>query len=176
MNKSLYIFNYFCQERKGWPLINFNWANPNPTCYNCLMEKFPKVGVAIILVKDGKVLMGKRIGSHGAQTWSFPGGHLEFGESLENCAKREVKEETSLAIPGIIYGTFTNDIFKNEGKHYITLYVIATDFQGEPKILEPDRCLGWQWFAWDKLPQPLFLCIENLLKQKFDPRKFVDNS
>ena len=52
--------------------------------------KRPKVGLAVIVYKDGKILMGKRIGSHGVNTWSFPGGHLEFLETFEECAKREV--------------------------------------------------------------------------------------
>ena len=60
-----------------------------------MLEK-PKVGVAVIVVKDNQVLMGKRIGSHGENTWAFPGGHLEFGETPEECATRELFEETGL--------------------------------------------------------------------------------
>jgi 8-oxo-dGTP diphosphatase len=43
--------------------------------------KRPKVGVGVIIKKDGKVLMGKRKNAHGDGTWSFTGGHLEFGEA-----------------------------------------------------------------------------------------------
>ncbi|MBI2476733.1 NUDIX domain-containing protein, partial [Candidatus Uhrbacteria bacterium] len=39
----------------------------------------PKVGVGVIVWRDCEVLMQERIGAHGAGTWSFPGGHLEFG-------------------------------------------------------------------------------------------------
>ncbi len=55
------------------------------------MER-PKVGVGVIVVKEGKVLLLQRKNSHGSGTWCFPGGHLEYGESLEECAKREVLE------------------------------------------------------------------------------------
>jgi 8-oxo-dGTP diphosphatase len=56
------------------------------------MEKRPAVGVAAIVTKNGKVLLGKRKGAHGEGSWAFPGGHLEFNESIEDCAKREVFE------------------------------------------------------------------------------------
>ena len=61
-------------------------------------RELPKVGVGVIVVRDGKVLLGKRRGAHGEGSWSFPGGHLEFNELLEICAKREAKEETGLEI------------------------------------------------------------------------------
>jgi 8-oxo-dGTP diphosphatase len=61
------------------------------------MER-PKVGVGVFIIKDKKILMGKRINSHGEGTWSLPGGHLEFFETFEDCAKREVMEETGLKI------------------------------------------------------------------------------
>jgi len=58
----------------------------------------PKVGVGVIIVKDNKVLMQKRINAHGNGSWSFPGGHLEFNEELEDCAKRETLEEAGINI------------------------------------------------------------------------------
>ena len=122
-----------------------------------------RVGVGVIVVKDDKVLMGKRIGSHGENSWSFPGGHLEMFESVHECAKREVKEETGIEIKNLQDVTFTNDIFRSEEKHYITLFVRAEYSFGEVKVLELDKCLEWKWCQWQDLPQPLFLPIEHLL-------------
>jgi 8-oxo-dGTP diphosphatase len=85
----------------------------------------PKVGVAVIVIKDSKILLGRRVNSHGSGTWQFPGGHLEFEESIEDCAKRELFEETNLKIRNIRFGPYTNDIFNEEQKHYITLFVVA---------------------------------------------------
>ena len=59
----------------------------------------PKVGVGVVVVKDGKVLVGKRIGSHGAETWAFPGGHLEWNEKIEECADHTNPPTANL--PGI---------------------------------------------------------------------------
>jgi len=89
------------------------------------MDKKPKVGVGVIVIKDNKVLLGKRKGSHGEGSWCFPGGHLEFNESLENCAKRETLEETGIEIKNIRFETITNEIFKDEGTHYITIFMLC---------------------------------------------------
>lgn len=129
----------------------------------------PLVGVAVIVTRNGKVLLGKRKGAHGAGSWAFPGGHLEFNESIIGCASREVYEETGLCIKNCRYGTFTNDLFKEHNKHYVTLSVVCDYESGEPEIKEPDKCAEWKWFSWDNLPQPLFLSLRNLLDQGFNP-------
>ncbi|RSM08793.1 hypothetical protein CEP52_004485 [Fusarium oligoseptatum] len=77
----------------------------------------PRVGVsAIIYGPDGKMVTGKRKGSHGAGTWQLPGGHLDYGESLLVCAEREVLEETGLKVKGIKIVAVTNDIFEKGGE------------------------------------------------------------
>jgi len=85
----------------------------------------PKVGVGVIVRKGNKVLMGHRINAHGHETWCFPGGHLEFNESIEDCARRETEEEAGIKIKNIRPAPWTNDIFKKEKKHYVTLFVLA---------------------------------------------------
>ncbi|WP_435276223.1 nucleotide triphosphate diphosphatase NUDT15 [Psychrobium sp. nBUS_13] len=108
------------------------------------------------------VLLGERIGSHGANTWATPGGHLEMGESIESCAAREVLEETGLEISAITQLGYTNDIF-DATKHYITLYVTAESASQDATIMEVDKCTQWQWFDMTKLPSPLFKPMNNLL-------------
>ncbi|OCQ22721.1 ADP-ribose pyrophosphatase [Pseudoalteromonas luteoviolacea] len=129
------------------------------------MDNNVRVGVGVILVRDNKILLGERIGAHGENTWATPGGHLELGESVEECAIREVLEETGLQIVEPKKVAFTNDIFEQEGKHYITLFVQAACPRGEASIMEPEKCKSWQWFALDNLPKPLFLSMQNLLKE-----------
>ena len=115
------------------------------------MKNRPSVGVAVIVVKNGKVLLGKRKGSHGSGSWAFPGGHLEMNESIEECARREVFEETGISIHNIRYATFTNDIFKEEKKHYVTLFVVAEYNSGDLQVNEPQEPLGRMYFP-SKLP------------------------
>ncbi|WP_045454470.1 nucleotide triphosphate diphosphatase NUDT15 [Vibrio campbellii] len=137
------------------------------------MNKQVRVGVATIILRDGAVLLGERVGSHGANTWATPGGHLELGESIEDCAKREVLEETGLIVDSIEKFTFTNDIFEKEGKHYVTLFVVASSASGEPQVTEPDKCKQWKWCRLDDLPKPLFLPLINLLKEDNTLENFV---
>lgn len=132
-------------------------------------ENRPKVGVGVIVVKNGRILLQKRKNAHGEGSWSFPGGHLEFNESFSDCAKRETLEEMGITIENVRYATTTNDIFTNEGKHYITIYMITNEYSGEPKIMEQDKCEQFGWFDWKNLPQPLFIPIQNLLKQEYNP-------
>lgn len=122
----------------------------------------PRVGVAVIVKKGKTVLLGKRKGSHGAGCWSFPGGHLEFKETVEECAIRELLEETGLKAHSCHSGPWTNDVM--EEKHYVTLFMIVDAFDGQPQLMEPTKCEGWEWFSWDHLPTPLFYPIRSLLK------------
>ena len=130
------------------------------------MNKRPKVGIGVIVKKEGKILLGKRLNAHGEGTWSFPGGHLEFGESWEECAKREVMEETNLQITNLKFYAVTNDIFEEENKHYITIFIECDYGSGELQNMEPHKCERWDWFSWDDLPEKLFLPIRNLKKIK----------
>lgn len=140
---------------------------------------YPKVGVGVLIFNHkGEMLLGKRKNAHGNALWGNPGGHLEFGESLEDCAKREVLEETGLSVSSPTFVAVTNDVFKAEGKHYISIFmkVIITENQ-TVQNLEPHKTEEWKWFSLDQLPSPLFPPIKQLLSGKSygkDPRGIMD--
>ena len=127
------------------------------------MSNTVRVGVAVIIMRQNTILLGERIGAHGANTWATPGGHLEFGESVEQCAIREVCEETGLNVSKVTKLDFTNDFFSAENKHYITLYVKADYEGGEPVLNEPNNCIQWRWCDINNLPSPLFTSLKNYL-------------
>ena len=132
-------------------------------------EKKPQVGVAVILVRDNKILLMRRRNAHGEGTWGFPGGHLEFNEEFADCVKREVEEETGLTVKNIKFTGLTNDIFEKEKRHYITIFMTCDWESGKAWIKEPEKCEAQEWFEWENLPQPLFLPIVNLLRQGYHP-------
>ncbi len=131
-----------------------------------------KVGIGVILLKDKKVLIGKRINSH-AQKYSIPGGHLEVGESFEEAAIREVKEETGITIrkPKVVAVTNNLETYKLEQLHYVSVILLARDFSGEAKTMEPNKCEGWNWYDPTDIPKPHFDASEKgircFLENKF---------
>ena len=135
------------------------------------MDQKPQVGTAMIITRDDKVLLMKRKGPHGKGTWSTPGGHLDFGETIEGCAARESKEEVGLDVTDIRFRTVTNDLFESEGKHYITIWMEGKSASGEPYIASEEEAEEIGWYAWDALPSPLFLPLENLVKKNSYPPK-----
>jgi len=125
----------------------------------------PRVGVACLVTRAGRVLLLRRQRSHGAGSWSPPGGHLEFGETPEACAIRETEEETGVMITGAEFLAVTNDLFSDDGKHYVTLWMRAEVEvgSGEPAVRDPAEVGAVGWFDPDALPAPLFASLANLV-------------
>jgi 8-oxo-dGTP diphosphatase len=119
------------------------------------MEHKPKVGVGVMILKEDKVLLGKRKGSHGEGEYAFPGGHLEHMESFEECARRETKEECGIEIQNIRF-QFLANVTKYAPKHYVHIGLVVDWKNGEPEVLEPEACESWNWYEMDNLPEPMF--------------------
>mmetsp|Transcript_26171 Transcript_26171/g.32256 ORF Transcript_26171/g.32256 Transcript_26171/m.32256 type:complete len:162 (-) Transcript_26171:37-522(-) len=123
---------------------------------NSNQQKHVRVGVGV-LIKDplnpNHIFAGIRKGSHGSGTLALPGGHLEMYESWEDCAKREVDEETSLILKTVKFGHVTNDVMKCENKHYITIFMMGecSSENDKPVNMEPNKCEGWKSFGWDDM-------------------------
>ncbi len=134
-------------------------------------------GLGVILIKRGKILLGRRhpdpdkadSAFRSAGEWSLPGGKLDFGETFEEAAIREVKEETGIVISSPEVISVHN--CKNKHAHFMTVGLISKKWKGEAKVMEPDEMVEWGWFSLKKLPYPRyfpsFMVIENFLKKKF---------
>jgi len=137
-------------------------------------EKRPKVGVGIMVFKDGKVLLGKRKSSHGSGEYAWPGGHMESMESFEDCAKREAREETGIEIENVRFLRLLN--FKDYApKHYVDIGLLADWKSGEPKVLEPEKCESWEWADPENLPEPLFKSLPSYFEALKTGKNFFDN-
>ena len=118
-------------------------------------KKFPRIGIGIIVKNGNRILIGERIRGHGAGVYQIPGGHLEFGETFEEAAKREVFEETgidNIEIAGIV--SLGNDIAFD--KHYVSIGVLAEYVGGTIKDVEPKNSRNWKWYDIHNLPTPIF--------------------
>lgn len=136
----------------------------------------PKVGIGVIVSRDGGLLLSKRAGKHANGTWSFPGGHLESGETPEECAIRETLEETGLTMESAHVVALTNDIFPNGG-HYVTIWMKAEGVSDGEVTLNPTEASEYGWFPQDALPSPLFPSLVSLLDGAslipFDPSRLA---
>src|SRR6185436_20850054 len=111
------------------------------------------VGVGVVIWKDGKILMGKRKKVTGDGYYALPGGHLEYGESFEDCARREIKEETGLEVGEMRFQCVATD---NSFLHDVVLTFACDWKSGEPENVEPDINESWSWYSLDEIPQPVF--------------------
>jgi 8-oxo-dGTP diphosphatase len=136
-------------------------------------EQKPKVGIGIMILKNGKVLLGKRKGSHGAGEFAFPGGHLEYMESFADCAAREAREECGAEIKNIRFLYLAN-LTKYAPKHYAHIGLVADWASGEPQVLEPEKCESWDWYSLDDLPQPMFETCRLSFESYKNGKKYYD--
>lgn len=136
-------------------------------------DQRPRIGIGVMIFKDGKILLGKRKNSHGEGEYAWPGGHLEYMEGIEQCARRETLEEAGIEITNVKFLRLLN--FKDYApKHYVDILLIADWKSGQPKVLEPDKCENWDWYDIDNLPEPLFKALYSGIEAYKTGKSFFD--
>ena len=117
------------------------------------------VAVGVFIVRDdGKVFLTKRSAhtTNERGTWEIPGGKVNFGETLQDAAKREAREEYGIDIEIREQFPAQNHLIPEEKQHWVpTSFLCSIVGNQEPQIMEPDKCDEIGWFSFDALPSPL---------------------
>ncbi|MGV1802141.1 NUDIX domain-containing protein [Agrobacterium vitis] len=116
---------------------------------------FPGVGVGLAILRDGKLLLYKRMRPPEAGFWNIVGGKVDVLEPAEQAARREAEEETGLTIGSVEFVSVSEQIIAADRQHWVSLLYKASDISGEATLTEPDKLSDFGWFALDDLPQPL---------------------
>ena len=121
----------------------------------------PLVGVGVVFIREDKVFLARRQGSHGEGTWASAGGHLEWGETLEECARREALEELGVVVGNLQLLCLSNIIAYD--RHYVDVEFLGDIGDQEPSLAEPEAFSSSGWFPLDDLPEPLFIAAKYAL-------------
>ena len=131
----------------------------------------PRIGTAVWIIHEGKVLLGKREKGSQVGTWCVPGGAVDMFETPTDGAAREVFEETGLVVGRPRLMAVMNDVDAERGTHWVTLQFVAAYEGGMPRDAEGE--IGnWAWFAGESLPEPLFVPTRNFVKNGYNPHNF----
>lgn len=131
-------------------------------------RKMIKVGIGVMILDGNRILLGHRTpnakdtgGIYQPGSWALPGGKQEENETIFEGAIREIKEETNLDIQGLEVFGASDDI--QPGKHFVTIWVIASGWKGELKVMEPEKQDFWNWFDLSELPENLYAPSEKFI-------------
>ena len=125
-----------------------------------------------MVLREGRVLLGQRQGSHGAGEWGLPGGHLEHGESIVDGVLRELREETGLEVSDVQFVCALNTLGYLP-KHYVSLGFVAIWKSGEVEALETSE-KDWNWYSLDQLPENIFQPNRIIIDAYQSGRTFID--
>ncbi|MCE5265516.1 MAG: NUDIX hydrolase [Deltaproteobacteria bacterium] len=128
----------------------------------------PRVGVGAVVLREGRVLLVRRGGAPARGLWAIPGGGLRLGETLQQGAEREIREETGIVIragvPIYACDTFDRDENGRFRFHYVIIDMAADYVSGEVKAA--DDALEARWISPEEFRSiPATRSTLNLLQQ-----------
>ncbi len=126
---------------------------------------FPGLGTGLAILRDGKLLLYKRMKAPEAGFWNIPGGKVDHMEPTAAAAAREATEETGLTIGRIDFLCTAERIIEADRQHWISMMYVTEDIGGEPRLTEPDKLSDFGWFGRNELPGPLSVFAEAAIEQ-----------
>ena len=119
-------------------------------------NNYEHIGAAVLILnkQNNQVLLGKRKNAYRTGSFGLPGGRTELNESLIDNVKRELMEETGITTNEIKYLGVVKEL-QEKNYNFIHFGFLVSDFEGEIKNCEPDKCEGWKWFDINNLPETI---------------------
>ncbi|WP_104664085.1 NUDIX domain-containing protein [Ensifer adhaerens] len=131
---------------------------------------FPGLGCGLVIVRDGKILLYRRVNAPEAGHWNIVGGKVDHMERSQAAACREAEEESGLKIGSTEFLCLSEQVIDADRQHWISMIYVTRDFSGEPQLTEPEKLSEFGWFDLDALPEPLSRfsadAVEALRKQE----------
>jgi 8-oxo-dGTP diphosphatase len=130
---------------------------------------YPRVGIALIMTYEGRLLIGRRNNQPMPQSWQLPGGWLLYNEAPMQAVQRLRHHFHGLECTPAEFVSYTNNIFDN-GQHSVSLYFQMQCLNvAEIDLQRNQDCSDWMWADWYDLPQPLFLPLMRLKQSNYQP-------
>lgn len=119
----------------------------------------------LILIKDDRVLLSRRFNTgYMDGHYSLPAGHVDEGETVEDCLVREVKEEIGISVKKKDI-KLVHVMHRKENDIRLDFFYMVGGYKGEIKNMEPEKCDDLKWFELNKLPKNILPYIKQAIEE-----------
>jgi 8-oxo-dGTP diphosphatase len=132
-------------------------THADSSLYSYIQQDFKIIVASFVENSKGELLMGLRKDDFDKDHWAVPGGHLDVGETFEECALRELEEETGLKAKSAFQFAYVEQPITLSNKHYIHFGYLVKDLESEEHVHvgEPEDIERWEWFPLSNIPAKL---------------------
>ena len=130
------------------------------------MRRFKMIASSyLILIKDDRVLLSRRFNTgYMDGHYSLPAGHVDEGETVEDCLVREVKEEIGISVKKKDI-KLVHVMHRKEADIRLDFFYTADSYTGILKNMEPEKCDDLKWFELNKLPKNILPYIKQAIEE-----------
>jgi 8-oxo-dGTP diphosphatase len=121
-----------------------------------MQDNHIRVGVGLLIIKGDTILLGQRKAALGTGQYGATGGHVEYGETLQDAVLRELAEEAGVQVKNVRFLCVSDFLTHMPERHYVDVGFVADWESGDPQLLEPHKCEGWDWYDRKNVPKNLF--------------------
>jgi ADP-ribose pyrophosphatase len=142
-----------------------------PSQHKNAYPDYPRLAVGAVVFKDENVLLVRRGQPPAEDLWAIPGGSVEIGETLQEAAEREIREETGVRIRAA-EPIYTFDVIERDKSgrirfHYVIVDLLADFVSGE--LTAGDDAVEARWVSAEEIDSlAVSSTTLHLLKTKFD--------